>query len=85
MPATRWLSVSGSVWITSFLFGFAHLFNLAYQPWIPTLIQCVVASLLGLLFGQYYDKTHDFAGTAWLHNLYDGIAVLTPWILFLIR
>ncbi|MCL5014585.1 MAG: CPBP family intramembrane metalloprotease [Firmicutes bacterium] len=79
------LGIPAFVWLSAGLFGLAHLVNLDSQPLLTTLMQVLTASSLGLVFGQYYHKTQDLAGTAWLHNLFDGVVTILPWLFVLIK
>jgi len=67
------------------LFGGLHLLNVTYQPLNMTLRQSAFAFVAGLVLGIYYDRTEDFAGVAWLHNIINAVsAVILPLILFTI-
>jgi membrane protease YdiL (CAAX protease family) len=66
-----------SLILVSVLFGLFHLINLlSLQPIIPTIIQVLYATILGILFGYLFIKTRSLIPSIILHYLIDSAGQL---------
>jgi membrane protease YdiL (CAAX protease family) len=70
--------------ITSLLFGIFHLPNaLLGQPLTSTIMQAVLAAVVGGIIGYYYERTDNYLGAAALHSLLN-VAGYVPILLLLL-
>ena len=64
-------AVRGALWISSLLFGAAHLTNLVGTRLIDVLVQTGYAIVIGLVLGAIYLKSGDIAAAILAHALTD--------------
>jgi uncharacterized protein len=87
MPAAlRWRgwTLSAGTVVAAVVFGLWHLTNLTYQALGPTVEQVVIATLIGLVIGVFYDRTQNLIGASILHSLNDFLGTALPlavWVL----
>ncbi len=69
---------SGTV-LAALIFGVFHFVNLALgQSLLATIPQVIFATFFGLVVGWFYDRSNDFAGIAWIHNITDLAGAVLP-------
>jgi membrane protease YdiL (CAAX protease family) len=75
----RWGTV-----VAALLFGLFHLVNLSYQGLGPTVQQVLTATILGLVFGVLYDRTHNLIGASLAHSIADFSGTVIPLLAWLL-
>ena len=79
---SKFKNVKKAVFISSFIFGIAHLLNLFYAPVISVLVQVVYAFAFGVLFAALYVRSGNIWAIVLLHGFVnfcnDAARVLTP-------
>lgn len=66
-----------AVIVSGVLFGLAHLSNLFGAEPVGVLVQCVVASMMGMAFAAIYFRTGNIWVTVVLHAFIDVCAIIT--------
>jgi membrane protease YdiL (CAAX protease family) len=58
--------------------------NLSYQGLGPTVQQVLTATILGLVFGVLYDRTHNLIGASLAHSMADFSGTVIPLLAWLL-
>lgn len=68
--------------IAAILFGLFHFVNIILgQSFNASIPHVIFATFFGMVVGWYYDRTSDFAGVAWIHNITDLAGTVLPLLL----
>ena len=78
----KFKNIKKAVFISSFIFGIAHLLNLIYAPVIIVLVQVIYAFAFGVLFAAIYIRSGNIWAVVLLHGFVnfsnDAARALTP-------